>query len=134
MLQNNLQIGPPPRRVSMGFLRKSYVFTSESAYAFRYKADIPCPLTNMENEMVTIPIRDIRDAEPKPSLDEQGFEILSWQSPLVYDQFGSEECVREMYLPALRRLLIAHLGAQRVDFVRHRVGRCSHLWFRSPRL
>lgn len=109
-------------QASVGFLRRNAVFVQEEPYAFRFKADIPVPLTNMEYENRDVDIHNLRGQEDVPTLQEWGFEIRQMQSSMAYDDFGSEEIIRSKYLPELKEMLMKHYGAVDVDFARQRVG------------
>lgn len=109
-------------RASMGFLQKSSLFQSEEPYAFRYKADVPVPLTNMETEFLDIDICDLRGQEDAASLDDCGFEVRKLRSDMTYAQFADEKAIQSVYLADLKKQLLDDFGATELDYARVRVG------------
>lgn len=108
-------------KAPIGFLKKSALFDNEEPYAFRYRADIPVPQTNMETEYMDVEICDIRGQEERASLQTCGFQIKRLQSAMTYEQFNNPKEVEDVYLQDLKHLLLEDTAVVEVDFDRVRV-------------
>lgn len=106
---------------NIGFLKHDPKFEEEEPYAFRYVADVPIPLTNMEMQFLSVPIHDIRGQEHKAKLQTCGFEVRKLRSNMSYEQFSSQKCIDTIYARDLRNQLIEDYSAIDVDFARIRV-------------
>ncbi|KAI5363853.1 hypothetical protein Slin14017_G058170 [Septoria linicola] len=108
--------------VRFGFLERSPIFDNEEAYAFRYQADVPVPLTNMEMTFRDVTVCDIRGQECHASLDSCGFEIRKLRSEMSYEQYRRPDCIKNIYVRDLKKQLCEDFGASDVDIARVRVG------------
>lgn len=105
----------------VGFLKQNPAFQDEEPYAFRYKADVPCPSTNMETEFRRIPICDLRGQEASASLETCGFEIRKLRSTMKYEQFADDVEIQRVYLQDIQQQMREDFGAQDMDITRVRV-------------
>lgn len=110
---------------TIGFLSKIPVANDEERYAFRYKADVPIALTNMDTEYVDVKLCDLRGLEDKASLATCGFEIRKLRSTMTYEHFSRHDAIKDIYLHEISAQLIADYGAKEIDFARVRVCRTT---------
>ena len=106
----------------IGFLERDAMHEHEEPYAFRYKAEVPVPLTNMRTEFRPLRLCDLRGQEASASLDTCGFSILRLRSSMRYEQFENEKDIQNIYLRDLKLQLLDEYMADRADIVRVRVG------------
>lgn len=123
-LESNFERSPPRRVVApIGFLAKSPVFQHEEPYAFRYKAELPVPQTNMEMQDEKVDVCDMRGQEEMASLDINGFEVRKLRSKMTYNDFESQTLIERIYIPDIKAQLCEDFGAVAVDIERVRVSR-----------
>jgi hypothetical protein len=79
------------------------------------------PRSNTTHQTHRVPIYDVRRAEPKASLDREGFELLR-HTTAVRDFYNEDE-VRAVYYPEAERLIAEATGANRVFIFDHTVRR-----------
>ena len=106
----------------IGFLERDLLHEHEEPYAFRYKTDVPVPLTNMRTEFRALRLCDLRGQEGSTSLDTCGFTILKLRSRMRYEQFESEKDIEDIYLHDLKSQFLKEYGADRAYILRVRVG------------
>lgn len=105
----------------IGFLEPNPVFRDEEPYAFRYRAQVPVPLTNMKMVFRNVNIRDLRGQDVR--LDTYGFEVWEWRSRMQYKQFENTSDIENIYVRGLKEQLTQKLHAKSIDIIRSRVSR-----------
>lgn len=102
---------------TLNFVTRDNKFKVEKPYTLQYFPTDPLPSRNYEiHHVENIKIEDARPSIGSFSLDREGVEILKLESQMEYDDYFSEEKLKDMYGPQVRKALMDKLGATRVFF------------------
>ncbi len=91
---------------NINYFSRDVKFRHEKPYVTSFPVDNieVARVSNHENTAVAVAIRDLRDV-PTPSLDVQGFTVLTAPTSLSYADFANRETVRSKYFAELRDIL-----------------------------
>ena len=105
------------------FLRRGALYDTEKPYSLRFTPPDGFPRANINLEKQDITIHDIRRKKSTFNFQRDGFAILNFESKMTYEDYDSEEIVKEVLLKEIANALKALLGAQHVQIFEHTVRR-----------
>ncbi|KAL9078239.1 MAG: hypothetical protein Q9157_002857 [Trypethelium eluteriae] len=113
-------------QASVYFLKKDDLHRIEKPYSFKFPPADGFPQSNMEYEMIEIPVIDMRGSENQFNLDKNGFAIFKIGCSLSYEGYDDLKQLTE-YFRKLEAALKDHLGASKVEVFRHAPNTVVHI-------
>jgi hypothetical protein len=101
---------------SIYFLSRNSLYNTVKPYTLRYRPTDSLPQTNVERNLHTIQIHDMRH-EPNLVYEECGFCVVELNSVMSYDDYDDAEKVESMHQKEVGDAVKRALGAKCVDVV-----------------
>ena len=100
----------------MHFLARDKLFEIEKPYSLRFPPDGDLPQSNIKREKFKVIINDMRRGE-RPTLEQNGFQIMDMESSMHYSDFDNEEQIKSSYLPEVEAALLKELNGRHVHVI-----------------
>jgi hypothetical protein len=116
----------PDVQSNIHFLAKDDVYKEEKPYSLRYPGEDELPQTNFNPEKhENITIHDLRGRESSLSYEQNGFTVVHLDSQMTYEDFGSQERIKTVFVEEVGAMLRNLLGASIVQALEHIVGQST---------
>ena len=111
----------------MYFLKPDELWETEKPYGMRFHAD-GIAQSNVLREKHNIFLNDIRHMKEMPSVDVQGFSVMSLNSRMTYEDFRDYSKIKSIYHADIVTALKKKLGAKHVFVMDNAVRECWRLF------
>ncbi|TPX18958.1 uncharacterized protein E0L32_011351 [Thyridium curvatum] len=105
------------------FINRDKLWDTVKPYSFQYYLKEDFPRTNVKQTPIPIELKSIRDQNPPPSLDAQGFAVHELETRMQYEDFADEKTIEGIYCKELEKYFLEALGAKHVRALDYQVRR-----------
>jgi len=102
---------------SLYFLARLPLYDTVKPFVFLYDPKNGFPVTNIENELHSVQIRDMRKF--KTSYEQCGFQLGTMASTLAYEDYQKEELIKTIHIPEVESYLKTLFGASTVHVINY---------------